>query len=316
MSTKKATFGIFLACSSAIATGAFGMFLNYLYEFEMSDMFITVFTPLFPGIAFLIYTLIKNPKALVLKKKLYYFTVIIGSGVILFPLYNYAYVQVFTYLPMAIASLFHFMNAVVLIVFMRVIFKHKITKDKIICSVLAIIGLMLVLNIFTDISAGGITALGLFWGVAVAVALAASYTLDFFHVQIDIHPLALQTYICLFTAFTYFISYSPVEFVNDFTLSLQNHGFMVIVVLVGYGLAILVSYGAITASYRYIDAAKGSLAFVLEPSTAALLGFILFKEALSISQIIGIVIAICAIVYMQYSEAKADELSEDAGTQQ
>ena len=244
---KSQSYGMLLACISAFSTGLFGMFLILLDNFGIDEMSITIFTPLFPGLAFLIISLVRNPRALLLKKKIYYFTLVIGSGMILFPLYNYTYVKAYTYLPMAIASLFSFCNSIVLIFLMRLFFKKKITKQKIICAVVALIGLMLVLDVFTDVSHSDISGLAILWGIAVAISLAASYTIDYFHVQVDIEPFTIQTYSSILATIPYFMSYSPISFINNISNAVQTHGVLVLLTLFAYGVAVTVSYGGVTS---------------------------------------------------------------------
>ena len=73
---KGVGFGIFLACSSAVATGTFGIFLHYLSAFGLSDDTVTLIGPVFMFIAFLLIALIKDRRLLLAPKKLYYFTTV------------------------------------------------------------------------------------------------------------------------------------------------------------------------------------------------------------------------------------------------
>ena len=82
----------------------FGIFLHYLSAFGLSDDTVTLIGPVFMFIAFLLIALIKDRRLLLAPKKLYYFTMIVVSGFVLYPLYNFTYVRVFANLPMAIAS--------------------------------------------------------------------------------------------------------------------------------------------------------------------------------------------------------------------
>lgn len=306
--------GILLACSSAVATGTFGVFLTYMAEWGLSEETVTLIGPASMFLVFLVITLIqKGIKGLVVPKKLYYLTMIGLGGFVLYPLYNYTYVQVFNNLPMAIASLFHFSNAIVLVFLMRILFKQKITKEKIICCVLAIVGILLVLQVFTFGAAVvedvvPITAMGIFWGVAVACALAFVYTCDYFHVSRDIPVLTIQTYSCLCTTILLAITSNPITVFQNIGESVSQGGMIVAVVTVLYCLVLAWSYYSITACYDYIDASMGALTFVLEPSVAAVLGFFIFGQTMTMLQILGIVIAVSAIVYMQYAEGKRARL--------
>lgn len=309
---KGVGFGIFLACSSAVATGTFGIFLHYLSAFGLSDDTVTLIGPVFMFIAFLLIALIKDRRLLLAPKKLYYFTMIVVSGFVLYPLYNFTYVRVFANLPMAIASLFHFSNSIVLVFLMRILFKQKITKEKLICCVLAIVGIMLVLQVITfgavapDDSVP-ITSMGIFWGVAVACALAFVYSIDYFHISHDVPVITTQIYACLCSSIILLITSNPAAVGQNIMESVSANGAIVIVVALVYCAVLMWSYYSITACYNYIDASYGALTFVLEPSVAAILGFIILHETLTLLQMLGIAIAVCAIVYMQYSEGKREK---------
>lgn len=313
--SKKSTIGILLASSSAIATGSFGLFVRYLDGFGVSENAITILTPLLAFISFFIIGMIINPKGFIFKKKIYWFTVIVLSGCIAFPLYNYTYVMAFSNLPLAIASIFHFSNAVILVFLMRLFFKQKITKQKIICSAIAIIGLLLVLQVFSlGLEGNNITLLGVFWGVAVAIALAVSYTVDYFNISVaEISWLHYQVYSCLFAVIFYsVVYYSPASMISEMTSIISIVGPKFWFVIIGYTIAIVVSYGAVGASYLFIDASLSSLTFVLEPTTGAILGYLVFGETLTLGQCFGIAIAIGAIVFMQYSESKSEQKALEA----
>ena len=258
---KGVGFGIFLACSSAVATGTFGIFL-----------------------------------------------------------YNFTYVRVFANLPMAIASLFHFSNSIVLVFLMRILFKQKITKEKLICCVLAIVGIMLVLQVISfgavaPDSSVPITSMGIFWGVAVACALAFVYSIDYFHISHDVPVITTQIYACLCSSIILLITSNPAAVGQNIMESISANGAVVIVVALVYCAVLMWSYYSITACYNYIDASYGALTFVLEPSVAAILGFIILHETLTPLQMLGIAIAVCAIVYMQYSEGKREKAELAAQTE-
>lgn len=317
LKNKGPGMGILLACSSAVATGTFGVFLTYMSDWGLSDETVTLIGPAFMFLVFLTITLAqKGIKGLIVPKKLYYFTMIGLGGFVLYPLYNYTYVQVFNSLPIAIASLFHFSNAIVLVFLMRILFKQKVTKEKIICCVLAIVGILLVLQVvsFGAVIAEDsvpITAMGIFWGVAVACALAFVYTCDFFHMSRDIPVLTIQTYSCLCTTILLAVTSNPATVIENFSSAISANGIIVLLIALCYCMVLAWSYYSITASYVYIDASMGALTFVLEPSVAAALGFIIFGQTMTILQILGIVIAVGAIVYMQYAEGKRETAEID-----
>ncbi|MEG0495517.1 MAG: EamA family transporter, partial [Eubacterium sp.] len=94
---------------------------------------------------------------------------------------------------------------------------------------------------------------------------------------------------------------------HEFSSVASSGGITMLLMLIGYFIVLIISYGTIAVSYKYIEASTASLAFVLEPTTATLLGFFVLKQHLDTLQIIGMIMAVVAIVYMQYTSEKADE---------
>lgn len=250
-------------------------------------------------------TLAKNPKSLILKNKLLYLTTICLSGGLLYSTYNYTYVKAIESLPLAITSLFNFSNAVVLVLLMRLLFKEKITVKKVICCLISLVGILFVLEIFSG-GDGDITTIGIFWGVSVTVSLAFAYTIDYFHIQKEIPFYVVQTYTCLGAIIVYSFNYSVWDLFKELGSITIQHGAVLWLVLLLYFVNVAISYGATTASYNFIDASYTSMTYVLEPTVAATAGFLLYAQRLSAVQIIGMVISVSAIVYMQYIESKGE----------
>lgn len=302
----KSIIGVLLGCAGAITTGIFGIFFNYFDSVGLSEGGKMILTPFLVFVCFLVIVLIKNPRELILKSKLFYFTIIGLSGAFLYSFYNFAYVKAIESLPLAITSLFNFSNALVLVFLMRIFFKEKITIKKIVCCVLSIIGILFVLEIFS----GGnqnITSTGIFWGMSVTVALAFSYTVDYFHVKKGIPFYVIQVYSCFGAMVVYSFKYSVFDLFKELSEINSEQGSMLWIVLLLYFINVAISYGATTASYNFIDASYTSITYVLEPTVAAIAGFFLFGEMLSTVQIIGMVISVSAIIYMQYSESRGSQ---------
>ncbi|MBS6339491.1 MAG: EamA family transporter [Eubacterium limosum] len=304
---KGAAYGVLLAASSAVATGTFGVFLNYFDSLGISENAMSTFTPLAVFAFYLIYTLITQPKVLKLPRKLFYFTLIVCSGMIASPIYIYTSIRSFNSLPIAVASLLDFSNAIVLVFLMRIFFKSKITKEKLIACVIAVFGMVLVLNLFnTHVS--DITTIGIFWGLANCFSLAFAYLFDYYHISNGVSYLAYLVYSNAMGLIVFSFKTTPAEVFREFAAASPSGGLTMWLMLLGYFAVLVISYGTIAVSYNYIEASTASLTFVLEPTTAALLGFMVLSQHLGSLQIVGMVIAVAAIVYMQYTGDKADEV--------
>ena len=298
-------FGVFLAGTSAVATGTFGLFLNYFSDLGISDNAMSTFTPLAVLSVYLIYTLTTKPQVLRLPKKRFYFTLIVCSGMIASPLYIYTSIRSFNTLPIAVASLLDFSNAIVLVFLMRLFFKSKITRQKLLACVLAVAGMVLVLNLFSA-HASDITTVGILWGLANCVSLAVAYLFDYYHITGGVSWLAYLVYSNFMGLLVFSMKANPLQVFAEFSAALPTGGVTMIFMALAYVLALAVSYGTIAVSYKYIEASTASLAFVLEPTTAALLGFFVLHQHLNGTQLFGMAIAVAAIIYIQYTDGQAE----------
>ncbi|MEG2651446.1 MAG: EamA family transporter, partial [Eubacterium sp.] len=234
------------------------------------------------------------------------FTLLICSGLVVSPLYIYSSIRSFNTLPIAVASLLDFSNAIVLVLLMRIFFKSKITKEKLIASVIALVGISLVLNLLGT-ETGAITSIGIFWGIINCFSLATAYLFDYYHITNSVSYLAYLVYSNLMGLILFSFKASPIQVFQEFNAASATAGSTLWLMLFGYALVLIISYGTVAVSYKYIEASTASLTFVAEPATAALMGFFILGQQLSYPQLIGIGVTVCAIMYMQYVGNKADE---------
>ena len=66
------------------------------------------------------------------------------------------------------------------------------------------------------------------------------------------------------------------------------------------------SYYTFFRAYQYVEPTYVSLCYALDPATAAILGFAVFGQKLSLSQLIGVGIVVAAILYIKIREEKED----------
>lgn len=301
--SKGSTFGLLLAGTSAITTGSFGVFLNYFSSLGISNDALSTLTPMAVLSAYLIYTLITQPKILKLPRKRFYLTLIVCSGLIFSPLYVYTSVRSMNTLPIAVASLLDFSHAVVLVFLMRIFFKTPITKKKILACIFAFTGMVLVLNVFGD-SSGNITSIGIFWGLSNCISLAIAYCFDYYHISSGVSFLTCLIYTNTMSLILFSTQATPLQVIHEFSAAAATGGTTMLFMLVVYVVILIISNGTMAASYKYIDASTSSLAFVLEPTTATLLGFFVLHQHIQFTQIIGIIVAVIAIVYLQYQDSR------------
>ncbi|MEL7563305.1 MAG: DMT family transporter [Dehalobacterium sp.] len=298
------TKGIFLGVVSAISWGTYGSFLTLLGNLGINYMTLVALAPTITWLFFFIKILISNRSAFNLTPKLY--IILALSGLINIDGMNFCYVKALATVPVGIVSICAFCNVLFLMVFTKIMFGYKFTSHKLIASLAAILGVTLVLQVF---NAGGVlNVAGIGWAIAIPIVLAVGYTIQKYCLVDGVEPDAVMFFLNFFGALgVYIFQVSPAVMIKDVAHVISINGSIALLAVLGFALfPQIISFFAFINAYKYIEPTYVSVCYGLDPVTAGILGFILFGQKLGISQIIGIIIVILAILFIQYKEGKED----------
>ena len=170
MVKSKKTTGLIMACTAALAWSTFGTFSTLLSGYGLSEGTISLISPLFLLVGFTIVAIISSGiGSMKIPRKALVFLFLDGGCS---ALYNYACVQAYANLPIGIVSTVIYCNLFALIFICRIVFKDPITRQKLLAVGMALIGVMMVVNVFGAGSEGSITAKGLIWAFLAMLAWA------------------------------------------------------------------------------------------------------------------------------------------------
>lgn len=299
---KRKFQGILLAGLSAILWGTYGTFVTGLTQIGFSYAAIAVFAPISLILFFGISSLIREPKILIPTKKQFIIYLLCGIVGVLGTNLLYSLAMA-AGLSVAIASVITFSNYFLVMIASRFLWKIKITAPKIGAGIFALFGIFLLLEAWTNLSA---TALGLLLIVAVTFTFAFSYILTkYAFANADSHPDAFYCWINLigFVATCFFSP--PWQVFSEISTVYASHGFIAILMLLGFIIIPQIgSYFPLGRAFQRIEAPLVVIMYSLDPVTSAILGFVVLGQVLDPIQIVGMLIIIGGLIWLQYSELK------------
>lgn len=306
---NKTAKGFTLAGIAATTWGTYGTFVYKLSGLGFSEMFIAAFSSIMLIIYFLISALIRNPASLIPTKKLLLAYII--SGLIGVLGTNLCYISALSAgLSVAVASVITFTNYFLVMMISRFIWKVKITPRKIMAGIMALAGIFLLLQVWTDLS---FSLVGLLLIIIVTMTFAISYNItsyalnnlggdpDAFYLSINAVGLIILSFII-----------PPWVIVSEIVTNVTANGLVAVLVLLGFSLIPMSTcYFCLGRSFLYISPPLVVIMFSLDPIVASILGVLVLDQALTAVQILGIAIIISALIWLQTAELKQFKADSD-----
>lgn len=299
--------GIILAVVAAIFWGTYGTFVTFLMNFGFSETAVAVFAPVGIIIFFFILTLINCKHLLKPTKK--QFLIYLLCGVIGVTGTNVLYAAgLGTGFSMGMASVITFANYFLVMIASRFIWKIKITSAKIGAGIIAIVGIAMLLQVWTDMTFSG---MGLFFIVATACTFAFSYVMTKFAFEnAGSEPDAFYFWINLIGFIVTCFINPPWSVFTEIGTVYAASGAIAIVALLGFMLIPQCGqYFLLGRSFLYLEAPIVVIIFALDPVVSSLLGYFIFGQSLNLIQILGMGIIIAGLAWLQITELKADRLA-------
>lgn len=311
LSINKRGLGFGVAMLSAITWGTNGTFCLLLGKMGLNTANVALLAPLFNFIFFFSILLLTNRRGLAIS--LGAFILLIMDGLCA-SLVNVAYVKSVSYFPVGIVSTLVFCNIFVIMFMARIFFKIEITAPKIISSIAAILGVGLVLNVF----GGGVNLhyTGLIWVLLTIVSWSTMVTIEKYLLQKGVDGRTILGYTALFAVLTLSFYSPPWQLAGNIADAYRNSGVSLLFTILGYGLIPQVAcYFLYITGLKYIDPSYIQVAYTLDPVTASFLGFLAFGQTLGITQVLGILLILVVVGYIQVKESREGAKENEVGKQ-
>ena len=296
--------GILLVVVAGILWGTTGTFVRTFTKLGLSSLQISVFKVIVAALILFLYTLIF--KRDMLKIKFRDIWVFIASGIISLDFFTFCYFTTIQNTSLSVAAVLLYTAPAFVMLMSAVLFKEKVTVQKIIACLMAFIGCVLTAGVvgngfsvpgkylLTDVLSGIGYALYSIFG---EIALRKGYK-----------PLTVTTYTFLFATVGFMFIIKPKEIMAAADKAPSYFWFFGLLTVMSIVVS-LMPYVCYTNGLTRVNPSKASIIASVEPITATLIGTFVFKEYPDIYGVLGIVCVVAAIVLLniRFSKKQTDE---------
>ncbi|MEL7565859.1 MAG: DMT family transporter [Dehalobacterium sp.] len=301
--------GFLFAVLAGVCWGTFGTFVRFLIGYGFTETAISILGPALMVVFFLAKVLIQKPQSLKVDLRGLVIYILVGVIGVIGSTWCYA-VGLSKGVPLAVASILTFLNYFLVMIVARILWNDKITSVKIFSGIATVVGIALILNVFGTLAA---SMTGLFWMGLVVISFAGGFLLCKYAVDLGYDYDAYLMYTNLFAIIVLSFLNPPWSVVGEITTNVHAHGFPAILALLGFGLIPMVgSYYFLLTAFGYLESALVVIMYSLDPVVAAILGLVIFRESLGILQVLGIIIVLAALAWLQLSERAQEKKLEEA----
>lgn len=275
---------------SGILWGLTGIYVRYFTGLGMSSPDVVWLRVALAGFVLLLFLLLKDRRLLKIRlKDIWCF---VGTGVLSLALFNFCYFTNITETSLSIACTMMYLSPIFVLVYSAILFKEKVTVQKVLACVLAIVGCSLVTGMFTD--GGSITLRGFVLGVL----SGAGYGLYGIFSRLALN----RGYKSLtITVYTFLFAMVGMASFTDFSVLVCSLGMMEwkgIFYLFLLLLTSVVPYILYTKGLERVSPSVAAIIVVIEPVCAMLVGAFLYGEVITWLSSLGMVLVVGAIILL------------------
>lgn len=286
---------IFLA---AVLWGTIGLVVRHLNDAGISAMQVVFLRALVTVLILVPMLLIFNRS--VLKIKLKDIWCFIGTGIISIVCFTYFNFYTLGIASMSFAAVMMYTAPVFLVIMSAILFKEKITVKKVIACLIAFLGTAFTAGVFGSVNVG-LTA------VLTGVASGFFYALYSVFCRYAINRGYTSVTITVYTFIFALIGSAPfINFGGTFS-SIAAHPnsiwFLIIIAVVNT----IIPYFTYNIGLKNTETGVALIIATLEPVTATVLGFIIYKETLTAVSVIGILLVILSVVLLNFRIRKGQD---------
>lgn len=289
---RKATLSVLLA---GVLWGIISIFIKTLSAAGLNSLQISLVRMIVAAITFLTVSFFRDPKKLKIKfRDIWMF---IGSGIISVTLFNVFYFYTMIQSEASLAVVLLYTSPIFVMLFSAVIFKERITLQKVIALIITFIGCVLTAGLL-----GGGTAIRpliLLTGLGSGLFYALYTIFGRFALQ-KYDTLTVTTYTFLFGL----LGSLPLGNIKEIAEIVSSDPTLILWCL-GIGVfCTVLPYFFYTWGLQRMDSGKAAILVAVEPLVGAVLGMTLFHESVDPQKIIGITLILAAILLLNLTFSK------------
>lgn len=303
MSTNIKRAGILFGIVSGVSYGFYGIFSSLLLEAGVTDLSIVVLPALALTVFFGLKVLFKPRVLRDIPWK--YILVMLLQGFFISNGMNYCYTQAYASgMPVGVVAIVAFCNVIVVMILSYFVFKYRFTIPKISAIVMALVGVSLVIGLFNG-SAGVFTAMGLIWTGLIPIFYGVNVVMNTYFIVKECDSDAIL-FITQGGALLFMLIFMvhPVALCQNIFASISGSPLYWFAFLGFCLIPHALTYATMQESLKRVEPTIYQILMALDPVTALVLGIIVFSQTVSITQIIGVIIVLAAVLFINYVEGK------------
>lgn len=281
-------FSSILILIAGILWGSMGLFVRELNSQGLVSMEIVALRAIVTTVAMFLFLLFFDRKLLIIHiKDIWCFW---GTGICSIVFFNFCYFKAITLTSLSVAAVLLYTAPAIVMIFSYFLFGEKFTKRKLLSLFMTFFGCVLVTGVLTD--TGTISASGIVVGLGAGLGYALYSVFSCYALQKGYHTLTIIFYTFLIAAITTFFMADIGQVVKVATGSVTIFLFCIALGV----LCTVIPYLTYTLGLQYVENSKASILASIEPVTATLLGVFIFREKLTVTGILGMVLVLAAMI--------------------
>lgn len=216
-----------------------------------------------------------------------------GTGILSLVFFNYCYFTTINMTSLSVAAILLYTAPVFVLLLSAFIWKEKLDRRKIVALLCAFLGCVLVTGALGDVK--NVTIAGVWFGLGSGLGYALYTIFGQIALNKGYHSLTISFYTFLFAA----IGAMPFCNIKHMAAAIRRNP-AVWIYMTGLALFVtVIAYGAYTVGLSYMEPGRASIIACMEPVVAAGIGIFLYKEELTASTFLGILLVLSSTVLVR-----------------
>ncbi|MDD6069369.1 MAG: EamA family transporter [Clostridiales bacterium] len=278
----------FLVLIAGILWGTMGIYVRRLNNLGFTTIEIVAVRSVVTAVLLLVVLFFYNRELLKIRiKDIWCF---VGTGIFSIVFFNYCYFKAITMTSLSVAAVLLYTAPAIVMVLSAFLFHEKITLVKVISLIATFAGCVFVTGLVGD--AGSLSVNGVLAGLGAGLGYALYSIFSRYALERGYHSLTISFYTFLFAS----VGALPLADVSIiYKACEQDFGMLGFYLIFGL-VSTVIPYITYTLGLTAMENSKASIIASVEPVAATVLGILVFHENMTISNLIGIVLVIGAIV--------------------
>lgn len=273
---------------AGIMWGTMGIFVRSFSELHFTTIEIVAVRSIMTALLMVVVLAVYNRRDLKVKlKDLWCFA---GTGICSVVFFNYCYFKAITLTSLSVAAVLLYTAPAIVMVLSAILFREKITAVKMISLIATFVGCIFVTGLIGN--AGKLTTQGILVGLGAGLGYALYSIFSRFALQRGYSSLTITFYTFLFACIGV-LPLANVEMIVKACVSdVGMLGFYIVFAMV----STVIPYILYTVGLSAMENSKASIIASVEPVAATIFGVVLFKENMTLNNLVGIILVLGAII--------------------